>query len=82
MDEQVFERFTRGAGPADRSGSGGDGTGLGLSIVRAVAQAHGGEVEAGVSPAGGASFTVTLPLAADRGATTDARAGSSAASED
>ena len=39
---QVFERFVRGEGPADRVGANGTGTGLGLSIVRAVAVAHGG----------------------------------------
>ena len=61
MRDQVFERFVRGAGPADTSAAG--GTGLGLAIVRAVARSHGGEVEAGRSPAGGAVFRVRLPLA-------------------
>jgi two-component system OmpR family sensor kinase len=65
MERQVFERFVRGAGPADRQSANGDGTGLGLSIVRAVAVAHGGEVRAGRSGSGGASFTVSLPLAGD-----------------
>jgi signal transduction histidine kinase len=52
---QLFARFTRGAG--DRGGS----FGLGLAIVAAVAQAHGGSVEADPSPHGGARFTVHLP---------------------
>ena len=41
LRERVFERFVRGEG--DRGGS----FGLGLSIVRAVAESHGGRVGAG-----------------------------------
>ena len=61
LTEHLFKRFVRGQGPADTSGSG--GTGLGLAIVRAVAESHGGSVEAGASPHGGASFVARLPLA-------------------
>ena len=64
MESQIFSRFVRGPGPADVAGS--SGTGLGLAIVKAVANSHGGDVEAGASPAGGARFTVRLPAAADR----------------
>ena len=59
--DQVFARFFRGNGPADVAGDA--GTGLGLAIVKAVAQSHGGSVEAGRSPSGGARFTVSLPVA-------------------
>jgi two-component system, OmpR family, sensor kinase len=53
----LFERFVRGAG--DRGGS----FGLGLSIVRAVAESHGGSVRLeNVSPHG-ARFVVELPAA-------------------
>jgi two-component system OmpR family sensor kinase len=56
--EKVFERFYRGAG--DRSGS----SGLGLSIVRAVADSHGGAVSL-VEPLDGrgARFVVRMPAA-------------------
>jgi signal transduction histidine kinase len=60
MREQVFDRFVRGDGPADTATSG--GSGLGLAIVRAVAHAHGGSVEIGDSPLGGALFRVRIPL--------------------
>jgi signal transduction histidine kinase len=38
-----------------------DGAGLGLTIVRRVAQAHGGEVTADHCPEGGAAFTIRIP---------------------
>jgi signal transduction histidine kinase len=58
--EQLFERFVRGGGPADVTADA--GTGLGLAIVKAVAGSHGGRVEVGRADAGGARFTVRLPL--------------------
>ncbi|MHB8531204.1 MAG: ATP-binding protein [Solirubrobacteraceae bacterium] len=54
---QAFERFAR-ADPTRTSG----GAGLGLSIVRAVAEAHGGEVRAGNAEDGGAVVDLALPL--------------------
>jgi len=60
MEDQVFDRFVRGEGPADTAGGG--GSGLGLAIVRAVAESHGGSVSAGRSTYGGARFSVRLPI--------------------
>jgi two-component system, NtrC family, sensor kinase len=37
------------------------GTGLGLAVSRAIARAHGGELESGRTPQGGARFTLRLP---------------------
>jgi signal transduction histidine kinase len=54
----VFERFSRSV--SGRSGQ--CNFGLGLSIVRAVAEAHGGHVRAGRSPLGGAAVSLSLPL--------------------
>jgi signal transduction histidine kinase len=53
----LFEPFRR---LTDRVGSA-RGSGLGLSIVRAVAQAHGGDVTAEPRPGGGLTVTVALP---------------------
>lgn len=54
---RIFDRFTRGRGGRRRS----DGAGLGLSIVRAIAEAHGGQVELTSMPGEGATFTIVLP---------------------
>ncbi len=55
----IFDRFARGDGTADTT----PGTGLGLAIVHAVATSHSGSAEATESPAGGASFRISIPLA-------------------
>lgn len=61
--DRIWERLFRG----DRSRSQ-RGLGLGLSLVKAIVEAHGGraEVTSGDEPAGGATFTITLPAASDR----------------
>ncbi|MEH1013085.1 HAMP domain-containing sensor histidine kinase [Micromonospora sp. CPCC 206060] len=55
----LFEPFRRGG----RERTGARGSGLGLSIVRAVCDAHGGSVRVVAQPGGGLEVTVTLPAA-------------------
>jgi heavy metal sensor kinase len=54
---RAFERFSRG----DEARSRGGGAGLGLSIVRAIARAHGGEAHAKNLPSGSADVWISLP---------------------
>lgn len=59
--ERIFVPFTQVEGDAGRRG----GLGLGLSLVRLLAELHGGRVEARSEGRGrGACFTLRLPLAA------------------
>jgi signal transduction histidine kinase len=51
---RVFERFWRGRDERQA------GAGLGLAIVAEIARAHGGAVEVGDAPGGGAVFTLKL----------------------
>jgi len=55
---RLLEPFERGGRARD-----GRGSGLGLSIVRAVAEAHGGKVALAPRPQGGLAVDVVLPLA-------------------
>ena len=55
-ETRVFERFYRG------EGVGREGTGLGLAIAQAIAESHGGHIEAS-NVEGGAEFRVVLPVA-------------------
>ena len=59
LRDRLFERFVRGQG--DRGGS----FGLGLSIVKAVADAHDGNVILEEAPHGGARFVVEIPLVSE-----------------
>ena len=56
----VFDRFFK----ADTARARSDGSGLGLAIARENARLHGGHIDAGNHPGGGAVFTVSLPLKA------------------
>ncbi|HEX4869380.1 MAG TPA: ATP-binding protein [Moraxellaceae bacterium] len=60
---RLFERFYRVEGSRSRQGG---GSGLGLSICRAIVQAHGGTIAAAASPLGGLRVTLRLPLAPTR----------------
>jgi two-component system OmpR family sensor kinase len=57
--ERVFERFYRADTSRSRTSG---GIGLGLSIVAAVAEAHGGSVSAESEPGEGTTFRIALPL--------------------
>jgi signal transduction histidine kinase len=58
---RVFDRFYRGAG----AGSQAHGSlGLGLSLVKRIAEAHGGRAFAANQPGGGACVTLELPAGA------------------
>ena len=54
----VFDRFYK----ADNARARSQGGGLGLAIAWENARLHGGHIEAGNHPGGGAVFTVSLPL--------------------
>lgn len=56
LAEEVFDRFRTGSGSS----------GLGLSIVRWVAQAHGGSLDVHNAEEGGAIFELVLPIASVR----------------
>ncbi|MFD4033687.1 sensor histidine kinase [Streptomyces sp. NPDC058637] len=63
--ERVFERFVRLDDARTRDDG---GAGLGLAIARDVAARHGGTLDVGTAPEGGARFTLRLPAPAARGA--------------
>jgi len=44
-----------------------EGTGLGLAIVKKIVLQHGGDIEVGARPGGGATFCISLPLAPEPG---------------
>ncbi|MGA8150225.1 MAG: HAMP domain-containing sensor histidine kinase [Terriglobales bacterium] len=61
MQEQhkIFEKFYRVGDPLVHNTK---GSGLGLSLVRHIVQAHGGEVMVDSAPGRGSKFTIALPV--------------------
>lgn len=57
LRERIFEPYFRLPGHAEREG----GVGLGLSLVRQIAQAHGGSVHCLAREGGGSCFVINLP---------------------
>ena len=55
--EKIFQRFQTGS-----NNHGSKSTGLGLSIVKAIAQAHGGKIQLYSRLHQGSTFTIVLPL--------------------
>jgi signal transduction histidine kinase len=58
---KIFEKFYRTGDPLVHNTK---GSGLGLSLVRHITNAHGGEVEVESTPGKGSKFTLSLPLTA------------------
>jgi signal transduction histidine kinase len=58
LREQIFEPFYRLPGASEREG----GVGLGLSLVKTIAERHGGRARCEAREGGGARFVVELPL--------------------
>jgi signal transduction histidine kinase len=56
---RIFEKFYRTGDPLVHNTK---GSGLGLSLVRHITRAHGGEVEVESIPGRGSKFTLSLPL--------------------
>jgi signal transduction histidine kinase len=57
MRERIFEPFFRLPGHAEQAG----GVGLGLSLVKQIAERHGGSVRCEPREGGGTCFRLTLP---------------------
>lgn len=57
--QKIFEKFYRVGDPLVHNTK---GSGLGLSLVRHIAQAHGGDVSVDSVPGQGSKFTISLPV--------------------
>jgi signal transduction histidine kinase len=62
--QKIFEKFYRVGDPLVHNTK---GSGLGLSLVRHIVQAHGGEVSVDSAPGQGSKFTIVLPVKAAQG---------------
>ena len=60
---KIFEKFYRTGDPLVHNTK---GSGLGLSLVRHITQAHGGEIEVESTPGRGSKFILSLPLQPNR----------------
>ncbi|MFN3960761.1 MAG: sensor histidine kinase [Parvularculaceae bacterium] len=58
---RIFDRFYRGANAREHSGA---GVGLGLSVAKAIIEAHNGHIRLSASASGGVAASVTLPVEA------------------
>jgi signal transduction histidine kinase len=61
---EIFQKFVRGAA-AKKAGI--KGTGIGLSMVRQIVDAFGGEIRLESAAGAGSTFTILLPLVGERG---------------
>jgi signal transduction histidine kinase len=57
--DRIFEKFYRVGDPLVHNTK---GSGLGLSLVRHIVKAHGGDVSVDSTPGEGSTFTITLPV--------------------
>jgi signal transduction histidine kinase len=55
---RIFERFYRADSSRSRATG---GSGIGLSIAKAIIEAHGGSIHAASEPGKGSEFVITLP---------------------
>jgi len=69
--QKIFEKFYRVGDPLVHNTK---GSGLGLSLVRHIVQAHGGEVSVDSAPGQGSKFTIQLPVKPVRNGGTTASA--------